>query len=208
VPVLDSEVKAINDIFLEIPEHIPFLKAYQIKAPHPPRPYFEKEGNYLGYDTVEKFRQDSLFEQNLRRAKLYTSKIVLAFYDTLYANAKYENLIHLKDDSAFIGYEEIFNSIINTNKTDQYIKSDLIYKTGKFELKSRSEFPKGHDIWNKEYPFRFGGYLSLSRVFFDSTRNKGMLFCYYRCGSSCGSLNMVLIKKMRIFGRFRMPFAY
>jgi hypothetical protein len=196
VSELDSEVKAINDIFLEIPEHIPFHRAYQIKAPLPPRPYFDNEGNYLGYDTVEKSRQDSLFKLNLSRAKLDTSEIVLAFYDTLYAHSDYKNLSDLKDKSSFIGYEDIFDSILNTNKTNQHLKLDLIYKTGRFELKPNSEFPRGIEIWNKEYPFKFGGYLSFSRVFFNSHRNKGMLFCAYGCGSSCGSLNIVLIKKI------------
>lgn len=189
-PEIDKEIQVINDIFLQIPEEITFYN-YNTPIPPPPPP------TSSGYDTALYEKLMNEYELKLQKIDYDTSIVILAFYDTLISgNRKIDYLEHHLNDTTYGEYSPVFNSLIRNEKEPSVVDLNSITRTGKYELKYFSEFPQGKQFFREEYNFNFGGFLLLSRIYFNENYDKAVLYCQYACGMDCSTGNIILLEKV------------
>ena len=187
---INREIQVINDIFLQIPEKITFYN-YNTPIPPPP-PLISSE-----YDTPLYEKLMNEYELELKKIDYDTSIVILVFYDTLISgNTKIDHLEHYLNDTTYGDYSSILNSLIRNEKEPFIVDLNSITQTGKYRLKYYSEFPQGKQFFREEYNFNFGGFLLLSRIYFNETYDMALLYCEYACGIDCSTGNIILLEKV------------
>ncbi|PNW25678.1 hypothetical protein BKP44_19330 [Formosa algae] len=96
-----------------------------------------------------------------------------------------------------IKYYSDKNLILNTSDLSKNYKINLnrLKADSKLKFQYRSEFPKGSEMWKKEYGFHLAGTTGFSRIQFDKTKSYGILHSGFGCGKLCGTGVRVFIKK-------------
>ncbi|MBI9055535.1 MAG: hypothetical protein JEY96_17055 [Bacteroidales bacterium] len=192
---IDKEIEVINDIFLQLPEYIQFYN-FSLPIPPPPPPIYNEKGEFVGIDTVAQLEILDKIEKEFKARNIDTSKIVLAVFDTLVNNDHFELNESYAVDTIFNNYHSITKSIIENEKAPMKLVLNDIVETGKYELKSYSEFPSGREIFSKKYDFNFSGVITLSRVYFNNRNDKAVIFCDYWCGIDCWTGNALFLEKI------------
>jgi hypothetical protein len=130
------------------------------------KPIYDKNGKWIGLDTVNQHKRD--LECEVKRAALEK--------DTL-------------DLIIAVGNEGLINE-----KTDfsKYKSSKFTFK---HESEYPGDRDSEYSTWKKNYP-KFAGVMYFSRIKFDNKKESGSLNVYYCCGGKCGLGYLVYIKKV------------
>ncbi len=189
---IENEIQSINEIFIELTDS---MYIYKIYPPPPPPPLsLNERNNIMNFDSVKyQFLLDKYKEQ-LQKIKNNTQKIVLAVNDSLFF-FNINDFDYIENELPSPEYLNVLNSFKNNPKKNVPINLDEIINTGKYRLKYLSEFPKGFNIWKKEYDFIFGGVIHISRIYFNKNKNIGIFYYSFSCGGECGHGDIVCIRK-------------
>jgi hypothetical protein len=192
---IDIEIDAINDIFGNIVDYGQFFRLNGLDRPQLDTIY-DSDGNVIGYDTEKYKTEIKIYNKYYSDIKSTdTSKIVLAVVDTLFPCWRYESVSKLLNDTITIDYYEPIKSYVDCNKEKQKFDLDKIANSGIFLIRNRKEFPDEPPSRSHNYNFSFSGYFAMSRVYFNSSKTRGVLFYIYLCGSKCGNTNLLLIER-------------
>jgi hypothetical protein len=138
------------------------------------KPIFEK-GNRISWDHPECEKQLSSLQKD-------TLGLVVAISDLVQPIDS--------DDKEFIP------SVFKILDTKSYRIPLTHHTSQKFQFKYLSELDPDDEFenWSRKYP-KFIGNLKLSKIYFDSERENGILAVHYFCGSNCGLGYVVYIQK-------------
>lgn len=119
-----------------------------------------------------------------------TFTVVLAIYDTLYYEKSNGELLinHFLEENIQIDSQQVTGKRIELTKLITEKKIKLMYS---------SKFPKGTDIWRKEYDFDFIGVLSFSSVTLDDSQQYGVLSWGYMLWKSNGSGGEIYLRRSK-----------
>jgi len=189
-------MKVLNEVFYDL---IKISGAMDLLKPPPPLPYSDYAPEFITenqrlIDRIEKVNNGEI-------------TAVIAVVDSLFADfdVSFENIKQCNHRSAefsemeFSGrYIEAFETMGNQASTSRYLDLSKIENTGVFKLKYTSEFPQEREIfWKKEnYDFYLSGVIGISRIYFDSSRQFGVIYCYGLCNPLWGSGQFVFIRKI------------
>jgi hypothetical protein len=190
----DNEIELLDDIFLELTSIMHVIKTYP-PPPPPPAPILDSNDSIIGYDTIEYQLLINKYKIELEKIEIDTQNIVLAISDSLFQYHD-EDIEHIKKELPSSEYFEALNSISDSSMKNLWLDIKNIHKTGNYQLRYLSEFPKRIDIWTTDYSFNLAGIMSISRIYFDSERQFGIFYCSYNCGGLCGSGNIICTKKV------------
>lgn len=188
------EMEVLSEIFDDLVEEMGILREQEIPVP-PSFPVFDSN-NAIGYDITE--YKKKFDEVKIRDRNIEDSTCVIAVFDTLVSClSKNLNIESVKEQLPMQGYIEAFNAMTNASITSQPLDLSKIGEREGLILKSCSEFPEGFKIWEREnYNFLFVGVLEISRIYFDSQRQFGLLYISYACGRLCGEGAIACIQKI------------
>jgi hypothetical protein len=186
---LEFEQSVVYEIFPALMDSLHF--DFRLKPPPPPRPIFNEKGEIIVTDTTGIEKTLAVYEKRKAELKADSVKLVIAIRDSVYSLEKTEKNQLLKH------FSKHNLSLDSTDLSSEY-KIDLkkLIADKKLEFKYLSEFPKGGNIWKKEYDFHLSGTTSLSRIQFDSTKSFGILRSGMGCGRLCGVGVRVFIRKV------------
>lgn len=185
---LEFEQSVAYEIFPALMDSLHF--DVRLKPPPPPRPVFNEKGEIIGTDTTGIGKTLADYKKRKAELKADSVKLVIAIRDSVYALENSEKNQLLKH------FSKHKLSLDTTDLSVEY-KIDLnkLIADNKLKFKYLSEFPKGSNIWKKEYDFCLSGTTSLSRIQFDSTKSFGILRSGMGCGRLCGVGVSVFIRK-------------
>ncbi|MEW4925375.1 hypothetical protein [Algibacter sp. 2305UL17-15] len=153
-------------------------------------PIFNEKGEIIGTDTTGMGQKLKEFEQRKAELKENSIKLVVAIRDSVYPLETKEICLLVK---------HFAKQSLKLDSTDLNVKYKIDLKKlktdEKLKFKYLSGFPKGSDIWKKEYDFHLSGTTHLSRIQFDSTKSFGILKSGIGCGKLCGAEFRVFIRK-------------
>jgi hypothetical protein len=186
---LEFEQSVVYEIFPALMDSLHF--DFRLILPPPPMPSYNENGEVIGTDSIEIVK--ILREYNRRKLELKTDsvKLVVAIRDSVY-KLETEEINHLLKHFA----KQNLKLDSTTDLTFRYkIDLEKLNADEKLKFKYSSEFPMGSDIWKKEYDFHLSGVTHLSRIQFDTTKSFGILKSGMGCGSLCGIVVRVFIRK-------------
>lgn len=134
--------------------------------PEQGEPIYDKNGKWIGLDSVGQHKRDLEFEAKKEALKKDTLNLVLALGNGGLINAK-------TDLSKYKSLKFTFKHL-----SEHPSNRDLEY-----------------DNWKKRYP-KFAGVMYFSRIKFDKKKESGILNVDYSCGGKCGLGYLVYIKKV------------
>jgi hypothetical protein len=164
----EFEKKVLNQVFKELTDSLIY---YQSFPPPPPPPMVDFSGNIVDTSNIVLYRK--------LVARIDTSKKVIAMSDSTRLDEHFIEWIDL--------YQPYFDTLGFRYKVYDLIKSKTevikidtshILNTGRYELMNLSNFNK---IQTKhpflEYYFVYYGNMTLSRIYFDRSYDKGFFTC-------------------------------
>ncbi len=184
----EFEQSVVYEIFPALIDSLHF--DYRLKPPAPPILIYDKKGKIIAFDTTGNNKKIAYYEKRKAKLKADSVKLVIVIRDTVYPLGKEEKKQLLKHFSKYDLNPEKSNLSFGYK-----IELEKLIADKKLEFKYQSDFPKGSDIWNKEYSFHISGTTSLSRIQFDSTKSFGILRSGMGCGKLCGRGVNVFIRK-------------
>ncbi|WP_291529220.1 hypothetical protein [Bacteroides sp. UBA939] len=192
---VDYEMKVLTEIFDSLIEEMGVLSQFEIPPP-PEMLIFDDNNNIIGYDTVGYKKENAEIENKNR--KMRDTTFVIAVVDTLFPCHNEDlDMKYIKSQLPEQGYVEALNAMKNYSIVSLPLNLSKIGKRERLTLKYYSEFPKGVKIWEIEnYDFLFSGVLEISRIYFDTTNQFGLLYSSYTCGRLCGEGLIICICKI------------
>jgi len=183
--VEDYELKVLDEIFNDLIYKMGVASWF---IPPPPPSIIDLHG-----DTVAYQRNIDDYTKQIKKWGKDTT-IVIAVTDTLFTCYK-DNYLERQIFTEY-GYNEAYKAMTDSLITSRPLDLSKIKNREKIILKYHSEFPKGTQIWKKDYDFFLSGVLTISRIYFDSSRQFGLFYCSFMCGSLCGDGVIVCIHKI------------
>lgn len=193
----DYEMKVLDEIFYNL---IKISGAMDLLLPPPPSPYSES--------TPESIAEKQRMMDRIEKVNNGEITAVIAIVDSLFAGHKYvsfddiKHCIHsteFKEMDFSERYMEAFEAMENQATTSRFLDLSKIENKGVFTLKYESEFPQERNsFWEKEnYNFYLSGLIGISRIYFDSSCQFGVIYCYGMCSPRWGSGQFVFICKIK-----------
>ena len=143
---LEFEKRVMNDLFIDLIDSI-YVDSRTMKIPSPNLRNVISDS--LKTEKLKKYKKYLVErEKRIIQIKNDTSKVVIAIDDTI---SKIRDKSEYKID------------LLKINENDKYI------------FKYYSDFPKGKKTWTTEYPYHFGGIISLERIKFNENKDYGEL---------------------------------
>ncbi len=186
---LEFEQSVVYEIFPALMDSLHY--DFRLKPPRPPKPIFNEKGEIIGSDTTGIAKALADYRKRKTELKADSIKLVIAIKDSVYS-------LEMKEREQLLKHFSKYNLILDSNDLSIEYRIDLekLKAEDKLEFKYRSEFPKGSNIWKKEYDFYLNETTSLSRIQFDSTKSFGILNSGMGCGKLCGTGVRVFIRKV------------
>lgn len=164
----EFEKKVLNQVFKELTDSLVY---YQSFPPPPPPPEVDSSGNIVDTSNIVLYRK--------LLAQIDTSKKIIAMSDSTRLDEHFKERIYLYQpyfDS--LGFELDIDELIKSKSQVIKIDTSQIVNTGRYELMNLSNFNK---IQTKHpfltYYFIYFGNMTLSRIYFDKSFNKGFFTC-------------------------------
>lgn len=194
---VESDEYIINEIFqdltVELYLHNDVLTSLFPPPPIPPDGY--ENDSLRRIDSIIHQEAIEYYKERLDRQKKKGNNIVLAIGDSLISYSE-QDLKYLKKELPSDNYFEALNAIEREKYVAKKIDLNAITETGNYELRYLSTFYPLKDIWETERDYKFSGFLRFSRIYYDNTKNYGILYCSYLCGHLCGHGDFVFIKQI------------
>ena len=188
----DYELKTLYEIFDELIERIN-PKICFLEPPIPP--IYDSNHNLIKYDSVEYQRIIDEIEKN--NQKIIDSIGVIAVVDSLFTCYNNVDIKYIKSNLTEHGYIEALNAMTDSSIIGRPLDLSKIKNIEGYELRYYSEFPENMEIWKRDnYNFFFLGILGISRIYFDSSRQFGLIYCYTICTRHWGGGTIVCIRKI------------
>lgn len=190
---LEFEKEVFNEIFSELVDSTFYdYRLLPLPKTIPSPPNGVEISDSLNEENIKKHKRLlKEFEERKIKIENDTTRIVLAIVDTIF---------NLKQESFERFDIEFKNNFLEKRKYMVSLKE--LNPDKKFILKYYSEFPKGRKIWRTEYPFHLGAILSFSRIYFDTSKQNGILEVGVNYGVLNGNGFKIFIKK--ISGKWRV----
>ena len=181
---LITKEKILNDIFPQLIDsfHISRTNIY----PPPPPPVYDNDSNFIGTDTIA---GNLILLENkriLNQIDSVDSRLLLVIIDSCFE-------IDLEDlQGRTYGEKELIIRILNNNenlkKASRKLNINQIDLGDDYQLMYESELKRKYDnIWRIK-DRKFGGIISISKIYFDKEQNYGLLqfdiYPFYSEGSS------------------------
>ncbi|MBN2893513.1 MAG: hypothetical protein JXL97_16700 [Bacteroidales bacterium] len=184
---ISTELKAINDVFVELIEDTFYY--HQFLPPPPPPPLNAK-------DSLNNIEYEKQVDKKYQEVKSDSFKIILAINDSLISTATHLENDWLKSyfssDSIAQKYGYAFTSLVQGAKRNNFIDINLISKTGRFELKYKSGL-KADEFWSSN-PDVYG-FIVFSRIYFNQNMDRAVFYFGHICAPLCGAGYIVKIYK-------------
>ncbi len=191
-PNIDSSEDVFYEIFPQLVNHI-YKDRRVIPIPPPPPDILEKKGyNVKGnlkkaYNRWEKSEENEKIIKEWNRKKdsieKDTTSIYLSVPDYVSITEKNDSILLIKHF-----FDKKIHVDLSSNFENKNFKIDLKRlksNNPKLKFKYLSKFPKGKDLWNKNYDFLYHGSLNFTKIIFDKTNQYGVL----NIGIAQGKLN-------------------
>lgn len=190
---MEFEKEVFNEIFSELVDSTFYdYRLLPLPKTIPSPPNGVEISDSLNEENIKKHKRLlKEFEERKIKIENDTTRIVLAIVDTIF---------NLKQESFERFDIEFKNNFLEKRKYMVSLKE--LNPDKKFILKYYSEFPKGRKIWRTEYPFHLGAILSFSRIYFDTSKQNGILEVGVNYGVLNGNGFKIFIKK--ISGKWRV----
>ena len=192
-----SDEMIINEIFQDLTVvmyfHNDILTSLFPPPPIPPNDY--ENDSLRRIDSITHQEAIEYYKEQLEKQKRKSNYIVLAIGDSLISYSE-QDLKYLKKELPSEKYFEALNAIEREDYVAKKIDLNAITETGNYELRYLSTFYPLKDIWETERDYRFSGFLLFSRIYYDNTKQYGILYCSYLCGHLCGHGDFVFIKQI------------
>lgn len=194
-----EELKVFNSVFIDL---IGTDYYYENPLTHP----LELEYCKSHEDSLFYYKRNDEIEDQLKNPKLDTSRLVIAFNESLIYPPK-EEIKGIKKrlkslDSYIPDTIDIkdYIPLLETLTKRKYISQTTIdlsdlNKTGRYELEGLKQFRIDNPKYNKIKGFRFIGDMKFSRVYFNKTYDKGIFYRYFMCGGDCGTADIIFVEK-------------
>jgi len=186
---LEFEQSVVYEIFPALMDSLHF--DFRLIPPPPPRPVFNEKGEIIRTDTTGIGKGLADYEKRKAELKADPVKLVVAIRDSVYplkTEERNQLLDHFPNQNLKLDSTDL--------STEYKIDLNKLIADKKLRFKYLSDFPKGSDIWKKEYPFHLSGVTHLTRIQFDTTKTFGVLESGMSCGRLCGWGVRVFIKKV------------
>ncbi|WP_319501259.1 hypothetical protein [uncultured Draconibacterium sp.] len=186
------EIEVLDQIFEQLTEEMQFNYGFP-KAPPPPRPTKDKNGEITGYDSTLYLQQIKNYQIDTANFEAEPRSVLLAISDTLYCLADEEipTITQLPSED----YHTVIKNIKPANKLNRKIPIELLKNTGYFYLKYSSEYrnePKRPTNLNES---KASG-IRLSRIYFNESKTLGIFTCEYYRTSDDAYGGLILIRKV------------
>lgn len=192
----DYEMKVVNEIFYDL---IEISGAMDLLIPPPQQP-----SSYS--DTPEFIAENQRLKDRIEKVNNGKITAIIAVEDSLFAAYKYASFDDIKysqHSAEFLEmefsrqYMEAFEAMGNKEYTSRFFDLSKIENTGVFKLRYISEFPAEGEIWKREnYDFYLSGVIGISRIYFDTSRQFGIIYTYGQCSPLWGGGQIVFIRKI------------
>ena len=186
---LEFEQSVVYEIFPILMDSLHF--DFRLKLPPPPMPIFNEKGEIIGTDTTGIGKGLADYEKRKAELEADSVKLVVAIRDSVYpleTEERNQLLKHFSNQNLKLDSTDL--------STEYKIDLNKLIADNKLRFKYLSDFPKGSDIWKKEYSFQLGGVTHLTRIQFDTTKSFGVLESGMGCGQLCGFSGLVFIHKI------------
>jgi hypothetical protein len=164
----ELEKRVLNQVFKELTDSLIY---YQSFPPPPPPPEVDYSGNIVDTSNIVLYRK--------LVARIDTSKKVIAMSDSTRLDEHFKEWIDLYQPYFdTLGFRHKIEELIKTKIEVTKIDTSQILNTGRYELMNLSNINK---IQTKhpflEYYFVYYGNMTLSRIYFDKSHDKGFFTC-------------------------------
>lgn len=163
---VEFEQSVFDEIFLKIVDSTYIDQRIYSSFPDQGKPIYDKNGKWIGLDTVGQYQRDIKHQKEIAKFKKDTLGLVIAI----------EN-----------------KGLINENTNlDKYKSSKFIFKhLSEIPRDHNLEYSK----WKTKYA-KFAGAMMFSNIIFDAKKSSGVIDVSYSCGGKCGQGFIVTIKKV------------
>ena len=195
----DSEIKLLNDIFIELIG----TEYYYEKLPIPPMPieYAENKQDSINYQTQKK-----KFDEAFENPKLDKAKLVLGIssdfnnprrkfrdwntQESSFPRKYYPDSLHSKD------FDQLLTQLVDSTAFEKG-KLELIKltQTGKYIIKDLGQLEKQKKEYWKSIEYRYIASIRFSDFKFSKNNNKAIFYFDFFCGNLCGSGEIIFCIK-------------